>query len=82
MTSHMEGKEKWTLNNKNPSPIRDVATKSICTLRIQQNKLDQASYRLKERDRILFESCMGALKKNNKEKAAICATEVSRSAPA
>jgi division protein CdvB (Snf7/Vps24/ESCRT-III family) len=63
-------------NNKNPSPIRDVATKSISTLRIQQSKLDQASYRLKERDRILFESCMGALKKNNKEKAAICATEL------
>lgn len=63
-------------NNKNPPPIRDVASKSISTLRIQQNKLDQASYRLKERDRILFESCMGALKKNNKEKAAICATEL------
>ena len=63
-------------NNKNPSPIRDVATKSISTLRIQQNKLEQASYRLKERDRILFETCMGALKKNNKERAAICATEL------
>lgn len=63
-------------NNKNPSPIRDVATKSISTLKVQQSKLDQASYRLKERDRILFESCMGALKKNNKEKAAICATEL------
>ncbi len=62
--------------NKNPPPIRDVATKSISTLRIQQSKLDQASYRLKERDRILFETCMGALKKNNKEKAAICATEL------
>ncbi len=62
--------------NKNPPPIRDVATKSISTLRLQQSKLDQASYRLKERDRILFESCMGALKKNNKEKANICATEL------
>ncbi len=70
------GKGKIDLNNKNPSPIRDVATRSICTLRTQQNKLEQASYRLKERDRILFESCMGALKKNNKEKAAICATEL------
>jgi division protein CdvB (Snf7/Vps24/ESCRT-III family) len=70
------GKGKIDLNNKNPSPIRDVATKSIYTLRTQQNKLEQASFRLKERDRILFESCMGALKKNNKEKAAICATEL------
>ncbi|MCW4007432.1 MAG: Snf7 family protein [Candidatus Bathyarchaeota archaeon] len=59
-----------------PPPIREVATKSILTLRVQQNKLEQASYRLKERDRILFESCMNALKKNNKEKAAICANEI------
>lgn len=62
--------------NQNPPPIREVATKSICTLKVQQNKLEQASYRLKERDRILFETCMGALKKNNKEKAAMCATEI------
>ncbi len=46
------------------------------TLKIQQRKLEQASFRLKERDRILFENCMGALKKNNREKAAICATEL------
>jgi division protein CdvB (Snf7/Vps24/ESCRT-III family) len=59
-----------------PPPIREVATKSICTLKVQQNKLEQASYRLKERDRILFETCMGALKKNQKEKAAMCATEI------
>jgi division protein CdvB (Snf7/Vps24/ESCRT-III family) len=56
--------------------VREVATKSIYTLKVQQNKLEQASFRLKERDRILFETCMGALKKNNKEKAAICATEI------
>ena len=46
------------------------------TLKVQQGKLEQASFRLKERDRILFETCMGALKKNNREKAAICATEL------
>jgi division protein CdvB (Snf7/Vps24/ESCRT-III family) len=62
--------------NQNPPPIREVATKSICTLKVQQNKLEQASFRLKERDRILFETCMGALKRNNKEKAAMCATEI------
>jgi division protein CdvB (Snf7/Vps24/ESCRT-III family) len=62
--------------NQNPSPIREVATKSIYSLKTQQSKLEQASFRLKERDRILFETCMGALKKNNKEKAAICATEL------
>src|SRR4030067_2179785 len=63
--------------NSNPPPLRDIASKSILTLRVQQNKLEQASYRLKERDKILFESCMGALRRNNKEKAAICANELS-----
>jgi division protein CdvB (Snf7/Vps24/ESCRT-III family) len=38
--------------------------------------LEQASYRLKERDKILFETCMGALKKNNRERAAVCANEL------
>ena len=46
------------------------------TLRIQQRKLEQASHRLKQRDRGLFESCMSALKKNNKERAAMCANEI------
>jgi len=64
------------LANSSPPPIREVATKSIYTLRIQQNKLEQASYRLKERDRVLFENCMGALKKNNKDRAAMCANEI------
>ena len=50
--------------NSNPPPVREVATKSIFTLKVQQNKLEQASYRLKERDRILFDTFMGALKKN------------------
>ena len=64
------------LNNQTPAPIRDVANKSIVTLKLQQSKLEQASFRLKERDRILFETCMAALKKNNKERAAMCATEI------
>lgn len=45
-------------------------------LRVQNNKLEQASYRLKERDRILFQTCVSALKNKNKEKAAICANEI------
>ncbi len=64
------------LSNPSPTPIREVANKSITTLKVQQNKLEQASFRLKERDRVLFETCMGALKKKNREKAAICATEL------
>jgi len=64
------------LPNQTPPPVREIANKSIMTLKIQQNKLEQASFRLKERDHILFETCMGALKKNNREKAAMCATEL------
>jgi division protein CdvB (Snf7/Vps24/ESCRT-III family) len=65
------------LANPSPPPLREIAAKSILTLRVQQNKLEQAGYRLKERDKFLFETCMGALKRNNKEKAAICANEIS-----
>jgi division protein CdvB (Snf7/Vps24/ESCRT-III family) len=64
------------LSRSAPPPVREVASKSIYTLRIQQRKLEQASYRLKERDRNLFESCTGALKRNNKERASMCANEI------
>ncbi|MFZ0966348.1 MAG: Snf7 family protein [Candidatus Bathyarchaeia archaeon] len=46
------------------------------TLKIQHNKLEQASFRLKERDRILFQTCIHALNNKNKERAAICANEL------
>ena len=65
------------ITSPNPPPLREIAAKSILTLRVQQNKLEQAGYRLKERDKILFETCMGAITRNNKEKAAICANEIS-----
>jgi division protein CdvB (Snf7/Vps24/ESCRT-III family) len=72
-----EGKEiKVFGTSPAPPNVKELATKSIYSLKTQQNKLDQASYRLKERDRILFESCMGALRKKNKERAAVCANEI------
>jgi division protein CdvB (Snf7/Vps24/ESCRT-III family) len=46
------------------------------TLRIQRSKLEQASFRLKERDRILFQTCINTLNNKNKERAAICANEL------
>jgi division protein CdvB (Snf7/Vps24/ESCRT-III family) len=46
------------------------------TLKIQRSKLEQASFRLKERDRILFQTCINALNNKNKERAAICANEL------
>ena len=59
-----------------PPPVKELATKSIYTLKAQQNKLEQASFRLRERDKILFETCMSALRKNNKERASVCANEL------
>jgi len=50
--------------------------KSIHTLRVQHNKLEQAAFRLKERDKILFQTCISALNKKNKKRAAICANEI------
>ena len=76
MEERAEGKTIKGLMHYSPPPIREVASKSIITLRVQQNKLEQASYRLKERDKVLFDSCIGALKRNNNEKATICANEI------
>ncbi len=45
------------------------------TLRVQHNKIGQATYRLKQRDKKLFHACIGAIKNKNKQKAAICANE-------
>jgi division protein CdvB (Snf7/Vps24/ESCRT-III family) len=50
--------------------------KSIHTLRVQHNKLEQAAFRLKERDKILFQTCISALNNKNKNRAAICANEI------
>lgn len=43
---------------------------------MQHFKLEQASFRLKERDRVLFRTCISALENKNKERAAICANEL------
>ncbi|MDH7564575.1 MAG: Snf7 family protein [Candidatus Bathyarchaeota archaeon] len=45
-------------------------------LKVQHNKLEQATYRLRERDKALFQTCIGALKNKCKERAAICANEI------
>jgi division protein CdvB (Snf7/Vps24/ESCRT-III family) len=45
-------------------------------LKVQHNKLEQATYRLRERDKILFQTCIGAIRNKNRERAAICANEI------
>jgi division protein CdvB (Snf7/Vps24/ESCRT-III family) len=87
----MELSEKFDASKKDPRKeipnfetltdsinIRFLAN-SILTLKVQQNKLEKESFHLKEQDRTLFETCMDALKKNNKEEATICATEIAES---
>jgi len=45
-------------------------------LKIQQHEIGQVSFRLKERSKSLFKTCITALKNNNKDRAAICANEI------
>ena len=45
-------------------------------LRVQQGHLEQAGYRLRERDKALFQTCVHALKAQNKGRASICANEI------
>jgi len=84
----MELSEKFDTSKKDPhkeSPNFETLTdsinirvlaQSILTLKVQQNKLEKESFHLKEQDRTLFETCMEALKKNNKEEATKNATEI------
>lgn len=45
-------------------------------MKIQQYKLEQVSLKLKKRDKVLFQTCINALRNNNKDKATIWANEV------
>jgi len=56
--------------------INNLMRHSTLTLKIHQNTLEQTSFSLKAQDKTLFETCMKALKQNNKEEATKCATEI------
>jgi division protein CdvB (Snf7/Vps24/ESCRT-III family) len=45
-------------------------------LRIQQHKIKNVSFRLKKRDRVIFQTCICALENHNKDRATICANEI------
>ena len=45
-------------------------------LRVQQFRLQQAGHRLVEKDKVLFQTCVGAVKAKNNDRAAIYANEV------
>jgi len=65
------------LFQKDPPPIREVIGKSMRKLKIQQHKIRQVSFRLEKRDNALFQTCIHALKNKNKDRATICANEIS-----
>jgi len=60
-----------------PPPIGDVIFQTIKKLKFQSAKLDQASARLRERDRALFQACVFEVRRKRNERAAICANELS-----
>jgi division protein CdvB (Snf7/Vps24/ESCRT-III family) len=62
--------------HSSPPPLRETVVRSIQVLRVQHNKLEQASYRFKEKDKSLFQTCVRALEAKNKERAAIYANEI------
>jgi len=59
-----------------PQPIGETIFQSVRKLRVQRLKLEQATVRLRERDRVLFEACVRELKGERRERAAICANEL------
>jgi len=59
-----------------PQPIGETIFHSVRKLRVQRLKLEQATVRLRERDRVLFESCVREIKGKRPERAAICANEL------
>jgi len=59
-----------------PQPIGETIFQAVRKLRIQRFKLEQATVRLRERDRVLFEACVREIKNKRQERAAICANEL------
>jgi len=60
-----------------PPPIGDVIFQTIRKLKFQNAKLEQVSTRLRERDRVLFQACVMEVRRKRKDRAAICANELS-----
>jgi division protein CdvB (Snf7/Vps24/ESCRT-III family) len=56
--------------------LNSIMRQSTISLKVYQNSLEKASFHLKEQDRSLFETCMNALKQNNKEEATKLAAEI------
>ncbi len=62
---------------KPPPQIGTVILETTRKLRIQKSKLERVNFRLQNRDRALFETCTVYVRKNQHERASICANELS-----
>lgn len=56
--------------------VGDAIYQAIYKLKVQRVRLEQVIIRLRERDRILFETCVTQIKNRNKERALIFANEL------
>lgn len=60
-----------------PQPIGEVIFQTVRRLKTQQLRLEQATVRLRERDKTLFNACVQQVRMKRSERAAICANELS-----
>jgi len=60
-----------------PQPIGEVIYETTKRLKIQQLRLEQATIRLRERDRALFNACVAQIRMKRRERAGITANELS-----
>jgi len=59
-----------------PQPIGETIFQTVRKLKIQRSRLEQATVRLRDRDRVLFDACVREIKGDHRERAAICANEL------
>jgi len=60
-----------------PPPIGEVIFQTVRKLKTQQVRLEQATVRLRGRDRALFSACVTQVRMKRPERATICAMELS-----
>lgn len=58
-------------------PLKDTIYQTIGKLKFQRVKMEQATFRLRQRDKILFAKCVTAVKEKHQERAMIFANELS-----
>jgi len=59
-----------------PPPLKDTILQTIHQLKVQHVKLEQVTFKLRERDGNLFETCAIAVEKNNRDRAIVFANEL------